>query len=73
VRERAFLQQTPHGDLVIVTLEGDDPAAAFMKFAEGSDPFTQWFRAKVAELHGVDLAAAFPGPLPQLVADSGPQ
>src|SRR5690242_17113246 len=40
VRERAFLQRTPHGDLVIVTLEGDNPTQAFMKFAEGTDPFT---------------------------------
>ena len=26
VRERTYLQATPMGDLVIVTLEGDDPA-----------------------------------------------
>jgi hypothetical protein len=27
VRERTFLQSTPIGDFVIVTLEGDDPIA----------------------------------------------
>ena len=27
VHERTFLQSTPMGDLVIVTLEGDDPAS----------------------------------------------
>ena len=31
VRERTFLQETPMGDLVLVTLEGDDPAHAFGK------------------------------------------
>ena len=29
VHERTFLQQTPMGDLVIVTLEGDDPGRSF--------------------------------------------
>src|SRR6476661_2164702 len=29
VRERTFLQETPMGDLVLVTLEGDDPMASF--------------------------------------------
>ena len=32
VRERTFHQQTPMGDFVVVTLEGDDPAGAFKKF-----------------------------------------
>ena len=31
VHERTFLQSTPMGDLVIVTLEGDDPGHAFGK------------------------------------------
>ena len=29
LHERTFLQQTPMGDLVVVTLEGADPAGAF--------------------------------------------
>jgi hypothetical protein len=41
VRERTFHQQTPQGDFVIVTLEGDDPAGAFGKFGQGTDAFTQ--------------------------------
>jgi len=71
VRERSFHQHTPIGDLVIVTLEGDDPAGAFARFAEGSDPFTTWFKQKVMEVHGVDLAAPPPGPPPKLIADTG--
>ena len=71
VRERTFLQHTPYGDLVIVTLEGNDPAGAFAKFGQGSDPFTQWFKGQVKEIHGIDLGAAPPGPLPKQVADSG--
>src|ERR1043165_1712786 len=72
VRERTFFQQTPMGSLVIVTLEGEDPETAFQEFAQGDDSFTKWFVQKVKEVHGLDLAAAPPGPLPYMVVDSGP-
>jgi hypothetical protein len=72
VRERTFFQPTPMGDFVVVTLEGDDPGAAFGKFAQGDDDFTNWFKAQVQEVHGVDLAAPPPGPMPEQVIDSGP-
>ena len=70
VRERTFYQHTPAGDLVIVTLEGDDPAGAFAKFGQGSDAFTTWFKSEVLEIHGVDLGAPPPGPMPELVVDT---
>jgi len=70
VRERTFLQQTPHGDMVIVTLEGDDPARAFASFGAGTDPFTDWFVAQVKAVHDFDLRQPPPGPLPELVVDS---
>lgn len=71
VRERTFLQHTPMGDFVVVTLEGDDPAGAFARFGQGTDEFTTWFKEQVMEAHGVDLAAPPPGPLPELLIDSG--
>jgi hypothetical protein len=70
VRERTFLQQTPHGDLVVVTLEGENPAEAFKAFGQGHDSFTEWFHAQVKDIHGVDLRQPPPGPLPELVIDS---
>jgi hypothetical protein len=72
VRERTFFQSTPHGDMVVVTLEGDDPAGAFKRFAEANDAFTKWFAQQVKEVHGIDLAQPAPGPLPELVTDSHP-
>ncbi len=36
VRERTFLQPTPMGDLVIVTLEGDDPARSFAQMTSST-------------------------------------
>jgi hypothetical protein len=71
VHERTFLQHTPMGDLVLVTLEGDDPVGAFAKFGQGTDDFTKWFLKEAGEVHGIDLTAPPPGPLPELVIDSG--
>jgi hypothetical protein len=58
------------GDLVVVTLEGDNPAQAFGKFVSSKDPFTLWFLEQVKDVHGVDLTQAASGPMPQLVIDS---
>jgi hypothetical protein len=70
VQERTFLQQTPMGDLVIVTLEGDDPARSFGQMVSATDPFTKWFVARVKAVHGVDLAAPMTGSPSELVVDS---
>jgi hypothetical protein len=70
VRERTFLQPTPMGDMVIVTLEGDDPGQSFGRFVASTDPFTRWFLEQVKEVHGVDLAHAAAGPMPAQVIDT---
>ena len=70
VHERTFLQQTPMGDFVIVTLEGEDPEHAFEKMMSATDPFTTWFLGKVQEIHGVDLSAPMRGPQSELVVDT---
>ncbi|MBI4493202.1 MAG: hypothetical protein HY690_10470 [Chloroflexi bacterium] len=70
VRERAFFQSTPQGDLVIVTLEGDDPVGAFQRFAASNDEFTRWFVQQVKEIHDFDLTQPPPGPMPELAIDS---
>jgi hypothetical protein len=70
VHERTFLQHTPMGDLVIVTLEGEDPQSAFAKFAETDSEFARWFKAGVKDLHNIDLSLPPQGPMPELVVDS---
>jgi hypothetical protein len=70
VRERTFLQSTPMGDLVIITLEGDDPAGAFQKMIAQDDEFSRWFIEQAKNAHGVDPTQPPPGPLPELVVDS---
>lgn len=55
IHERTFLQTTPTGDFVIVTLEGPEPEKSFQTFTESKDPFAKWFLSKVKEIHGLEL------------------
>lgn len=71
LHERTFLQSTPMGDLVIVTLEGDDPGRSFGELMSATDAFSLWFGERAMAVHGdaAKPAAASPS---ELVADSGP-
>jgi hypothetical protein len=71
MRERIFLQHTPNGALAIVVLEGRDLPSAMHAIGTANDEFSRWLRQQVLETEGLDLAAPPPGPLPELVADSG--
>ena len=73
-RERTYLQPTPMGDLVIVTIEAEDPGKAFGQLVHATDAFTLWFLDQVKMLHGVDLTAPMPGggsPSTQVIDTSG--
>lgn len=70
VRERTFLQSTPMGDVVIVTLEGDDPGRAFGKMLGADDAFTKWFIEQAEVFHGVDLTQRPTGSMSELVIDT---
>lgn len=70
VHELTFLQPTPMGDLVIVTLQGDDPERAFGRMVSADDAFTAWFIERAKAVHGVDLSVPQTGSPSELVADS---
>jgi hypothetical protein len=70
VHERTFLQPTPMGDLVIVTLEGDDPGRSFGQMVHATDAFTTWFVERATAIHGVDLTAPMTGSPSELVVDT---
>jgi hypothetical protein len=61
-RESVWLQSTPNGDIAVVVIEADDIQAAFGALATSQEPFDQWFRGHVHEVHGIDLTAGFPPP-----------
>ena len=58
------------GDLVIVTLEGDDPARSFGQMMSATDAFTTWFLERVQAIHGVDLTVPMTESPSELVADT---
>jgi len=70
VRERTFLQETPMGDLVLVTLEGDNPDQAFGKMMSADDEFTKWFTERAQAVHGVDLRLPPTAAPSELVVDT---
>jgi len=70
VHERTFLQQTPMGDVVIVTLEGDDPGQAFGQMMSSTDAFTAWFIERATAVHGIDPSVPTTGSPSELVVDT---
>ena len=66
VHERSFLQETPAGDFVILTFEGDDPEASFAKIMQNM-PID--FAEFAMDVHGLDVNAP-PPPMPKLVFDT---
>ena len=66
VHERTFLQETPHGDFIILTFEGENPAEGFGQIMSQMDAD---FAAFAAEVHGLDPNAP-PPPMPKLFFDS---
>ena len=61
-REAVFIQSTPGGDAAVVYWEADDVEAALKGVATSQEPFDQWFRAHISEVHGLDVAEGFPPP-----------
>ncbi len=66
VHERTFLQETPHGDFVILTFEGDNPEAGFGQIMANMPPE---FAEFAKDVHGLD-ANGPPPAMPTLVFDS---
>jgi hypothetical protein len=53
--ERAWIQSTPAGEMVLVYVEAEDPQRALRGMAESQEPFDAWFRQYIREAHGVDI------------------
>ena len=68
-KEECAFQQSPMGSLVLVHFEANDIEKSFAALAESSEDFDVWFRGRVQELTGVDLAAEPEGPPPEIILD----
>lgn len=69
-RHAAWLQQTPHGDLVAVIHEGPGAEQLLAKIATSDHEFDAWFRTMIQELHGIDASSPPPPPEPGIDARS---
>ena len=67
-RETWALQATPMGSLILVWFEGD-LEKAFTDLATDDSEYMTWFRARVLDVTGVDLAAPSDGPPPEILID----
>jgi len=66
VHERTFVQHTNSGDFIIITLEGENPAASWAIITANMPPE---FAEFALDVHGLDINQT-PPPLPELVFDS---
>ena len=66
-KEIAALQQTPHGDYVVVHLEAAGANGILGKMLEAADEFSQWFKeAVLRDCHGIDGSGPVP-PSPDIL------
>jgi hypothetical protein len=69
-RETWSLQEAPDGStFVLVWFESPDPEKSFAELAQDSSDFAVWFRDRVKEINGVDLAEPQEGDGPELVLE----
>jgi hypothetical protein len=68
-RETWSLQSTPEGDFVLVWFEAPDIEKGFATLGESTEPFDVWFRERVQEINGVDLAAPPEEAPPEVLVD----
>lgn len=57
-RERVWLTQVGHLHVAVVLADVDAPDRVVSTLAGSSRPFDRWFKRRIRELHGLDLAYA---------------
>ncbi len=71
---RAHLARTSRREVIVAYVEAEDPEEAFRRLVASEEPFAEWFKEKLAELHGYDLRRRI-GSSPELIfehpGDSG--
>ncbi|MDT5364167.1 MAG: hypothetical protein QOC69_5929 [Mycobacterium sp.] len=59
-RHACWQQVTPDGTVDVVFLEADDIPAAMEGITSSDDVFSEWFRGRVKDVHGIDLTSESP-------------
>jgi hypothetical protein len=72
---RVYLARTSRREVILAYVEAEDPEEAFRRLVASEEPFAEWFKEKLAELHGYDLGRPRIGSSPELIfehqGDSG--
>ena len=64
---RVYLARTSRRKVILAYVETADPEGAFRRLVASEEPFDEWFKGELAELHGFDLGRPRPGPSPELI------
>lgn len=63
---RAWLQQTPDGQNMVIAVHEGPGADEFLgKLASSENEFDAWFRGKIEEVHPMDFSGPLPPPAEQ--------
>jgi crotonobetainyl-CoA:carnitine CoA-transferase CaiB-like acyl-CoA transferase len=52
---RVYLARTTQREVIVAHVEAEDPEEAFRRLVASDEPFDEWFKERLAELHGYDL------------------
>ncbi|MDQ6848318.1 MAG: hypothetical protein M3019_12190 [Candidatus Dormibacteraeota bacterium] len=69
-QETVVLNHTPHGDILCVYLEGDDPVQANRRFAESKSEYDTWFKDQCKEIFPPEIDFNEPVPPVTQIFDS---
>jgi hypothetical protein len=64
---RVYLARASWREVILAYVEAEDPEDAFRRLVALENPFAEWFKEKLAELHGYDLGRPRMGPSPELI------
>lgn len=70
-REEWYLQETPNGDLVIVSFDSPDPAESLSHWATATSDYELWFIDQVQSICGVDLRTPPPALPERILSHNG--
>lgn len=70
-REEWYLQQTPNGDIIIVSFDSPDPAKSLSHWATATTEYELWFIGQVQTISGVDLRVPPPALPERILSHNG--
>jgi len=64
---RVYLARTTRREVIMAYVEVEDPEEAFGRLVALEEPFAEWFKEKLMELHGYYLGRQHMGSSPELI------